>query len=56
MKSICEQFGGTYHEDEHGYLLPDLAILEEEMVPIRGQRRKSFLKEHSPIFYNELLL
>lgn len=58
MNSIYEQLGGTYHEDEHGCLIPDLVIPEEEMVPIGlwGQRHKSFLKEHRPIFYNELLL
>ncbi|MCD7738882.1 MAG: TnpV protein [Lachnospiraceae bacterium] len=58
MKSMYEEMGGTYHEDEHGCLIPDLKIPEEEMVPVGlwGQRHKRFLKEHKPILYSELLL
>ena len=33
MKSIFEQLGGTYHE-ENGYLIPDLKLLAEEQQPI----------------------
>lgn len=29
MKSIYGQLGGTYHEDKHGCLIPDLAIPKE---------------------------
>ena len=33
MKSIFEQLGGTYHE-ENGYLIPDLILPNEEEQPI----------------------
>ena len=33
MKSIFEQLGGTYHE-ENGYLIPDLRLPAEEEQPI----------------------
>ncbi len=34
VRSIYEQSGGTYHEDERECLIPDSAMLEEEMVHI----------------------
>ena len=33
MKSLFEQLGGTYHE-ENGYLIPDLRLPAEEKQPI----------------------
>ena len=33
MKSLFEQLGGTYHE-ENGYLIPDLRLPAEEEQPI----------------------
>ena len=33
MKSIFEQLGGTYHE-ENGYLIPDIRLPAEEEQPI----------------------
>ena len=38
-KSLFEQLGGTYHE-ENGYLIPDLRLPTEEEQPIGtwGQR------------------
>ena len=38
-KSLFEQLGGTYHE-ENGYLIPDLRLPAEEEQPIGtwGQR------------------
>lgn len=46
-KTIFEQMGGTYHE-ENGYLIPDLTLPPEEEKPIGiwGQRHKRYLKEH----------
>ena len=35
MKSIFEQLGGTYHE-ENGYLIPDLRLPAEEEQPIEA--------------------
>ena len=32
-KSLFEQLGGTYHE-ENGYLIPDLRLPTEEKQPI----------------------
>lgn len=56
-KSIFEEMGGTYHE-ENGYLIPDLALpTEEETQPIGiwGQRHLRYIKEHKRLFYVNLL-
>ncbi len=47
-KTIFEQMGGTYHE-ENGYLIPDLTLPPKEEMPIGiwGHRHKRYLKEHS---------
>lgn len=47
MKSLFEEIGGTYHE-ENGYLIPDLTLpAEGETKPIGvwGQRHRRYLKE-----------
>ena len=56
MKSIFEQLGGTYHE-ENGYLIPDLTLPTEEEKPIGiwGQRHLRYIKEHKQLFYFNLL-
>lgn len=55
-KTIFEQMGGTYHE-ENGYLIPDLTLPPEEEKPIGiwGQRHKRYLKEHRKATYTTLL-
>ncbi len=56
MKSIFEQLGGTYHE-ENGYLTPDLKLLAEEQQPIGtwGQRHLDYLKQYQKVTYTNLL-
>ena len=55
-KTIFEETGGTYHE-ENGYLIPDLTLpLEEEQpIGIWGQRHLRYIKEHKRLFYVNLL-
>lgn len=55
-KSIFEEMGGTYHE-ENGYLIPDLTLPPEEEKPIGiwGQRHLRYIKEHKRLFYVNLL-
>ncbi len=55
-KTIFEQMGGTYHE-ENGYLIPNLILPPEDEKPIGiwGQRRKRYLKEHRKATYTTLL-
>ena len=40
------------------YLIPDLALQEEELPPIGkyGRMRKQYLKEQHPVLFSELLL
>ena len=56
MKSIFEQLGGTYHE-ENGYLIPDLRLPAEEEQPIElwGQRHLDYLKQYHKVTYTNLL-
>ncbi len=56
MKSIFEQLGGTYHE-ENGYLIPDLRLPTEEEQPIGtwGQRHLDYLKQYRRVIYTNLL-
>ena len=55
MKSIFEQLGGTYHE-ENGYLIPDLRLPTEEEQPIGiwGQRHLNYLKQYRKVTYANL--
>ncbi|WP_425757143.1 TnpV protein [Ihubacter sp. rT4E-8] len=55
-KTIFEEIGGTYHE-ENGYLIPDLSLLPEEEKPIGiwGQRHLRYIKEHKRMVYINLL-
>lgn len=55
-KTIFEQMGGTYHE-ENGYLIPNLTLPPEEEKPIGiwGQRHKRYLKERRKATYTTLL-
>ena len=46
MKSIFEQLGGTYHE-ENGYLISDLRLPEgKQTIGIGGQRHLDYLKHY----------
>ena len=56
MKSIFEQLGGTYHE-ENGYLIPDLRLPDEEerTIGIWGQRHLDYLKQYRKVTYTNLL-
>lgn len=55
-KTIFEEMGGTYHE-ENGYFIPNLSLPPEEETPIGiwGQRHKRYLKEHRKATYTTLL-
>lgn len=55
-KTIFEQMGGTYHE-ENGYLIPNLTLPpeEEKSIGIWGQRHKRYLKERRKAIYTTLL-
>lgn len=56
MKSIFEQMGGTYRQ-EGDYLIPNLSRPDESEYRIGkyGRMRRSYLKEHRPILYTNLL-
>ncbi len=56
MKSIFEQLGGTYHE-ENRYFIPDLKLPAEEEQPIGiwGQQHLDYLKQHRKVTYTNLL-
>lgn len=55
-KSLFDQLGGTYHE-ENGYLIPDLRLPDEEEQPIGlfGQWHLRYLKEYRRGTYINLL-
>lgn len=56
-KTIFEQMGGTYHE-ENGYLIPDLILppeKETQPIGIWGQRHLRYLKKHKRATYVTLL-
>ena len=55
-KTIFEQMGGTYHE-ENGYLTPNLTLPPEEEKPIGiwGQRHMRHIKKYKRLFYVNLL-
>ena len=56
MKSLFEEMGGTYRQ-EGDYLIPNLALPEELEYQIGkyGRMRRSYLKEHRPVLYANLL-
>jgi len=55
-KTIFEQMGGTYHE-ENGYFIPNLTLPPEEEQPIGvwGQRHLRYIKQHKRLRYSNLL-
>jgi hypothetical protein len=56
MKSLYEQFGGTYCK-QGDYLIPNLALpkSKENDIGIYGQRHLKFLQEHRRLTYINLL-
>lgn len=56
MKSLFEQMGGTYRE-ENGYLIPNLSLPDEEQVEIGvwGRRHLKYIKQHHKVLYTNLL-
>ena len=57
MKSIFEEMGSTYRQ-EGDYLIPNLALPDEPEYQIgkHGRMRRSYLKEHRKILYNNSVL
>lgn len=55
-KSLFEQLGGTYHE-ENRYFIPDLRLPDKEEQPIGifGRRHLDFLKQYRKVTYINLL-
>ena len=56
VKSLFEQLGGTYHE-ENGYLIPDLKLLDEkeQTIGIWGERHLRYLRQYRRVTYINLL-
>ncbi len=56
MKSLFEQLGGTYRE-ENGYLIPNLTLPDEEQeeIGVWGQRHLRYIKQHHKVRYTNLL-
>ena len=56
MKSLFEQFGGTYH-NESDYLIPNptLPKSEENDIGIYGQQHLRYLQEYLKLTYINLL-
>ena len=56
MKSLFEQMGGTYRE-ENGYLIPNLTLPGGEQVEIGvwGQRHLRYIKQYHKVRYINLL-
>ena len=56
MKSIFEEMGGTYRK-EGDYYIPNLELppMPDYQIGKYGRMRHSYLKEHRPVFYANLL-
>lgn len=57
MKSLFEQFGGTYRK-QGDYLIPNLALSKnkENNIGIYGERHLHFLQEHRRLTYINFLI
>ena len=57
MKSLFEQMGGTYRK-EGDYLIPNIVLPETGNYQIGkyGRMRRSYLKEHRIILYNNYVM
>ena len=58
MKSLYEEFGGTYTLGDDGMLYPDLVIGDKEQRPIGkwGRMHMKYLEEEHPGLYERLIL
>ena len=54
MKSLCEQLGGTYHQ-EGDYLIPDLVLPPSPHIGIWGQRRRQYMLKNRETVYTAML-
>ena len=56
MKSLFEQMGGTYHE-ENGYLIPNITLPNEpeQHIGVWGQRHLRYIKQCHKVRYANLL-
>lgn len=56
MKSLFEQMGGTYRQ-VGDYLIPNITLPDdgEYQIGKYGRMRRSYLKEHRPILYTNML-
>lgn len=57
MKSLFEQMGGTYRK-EGDYYIPDLELppMPDYQIGKYGRMRRTYLKEHRPILYTNLVV
>ena len=57
MKSIFEEMGGTYRK-EGDYYIPNLELppMPDYQIGKYGRMRRSYLKEHRPILYTNLVV
>ena len=57
MKTIFEEMGGTYRQVGY-YFIPNITLPDdgEYQIGKYGRMRRSYLKEHHPILYNNYLL
>lgn len=55
MKSLFEQMGGTYRQEDD-YLIPNLALPDTGNYQIGkyGRMRRTYLKEHCKVLYTNL--
>ena len=53
MKTLFEQFGGTYVQDGD-YLITNLYVPDSKPISKYGMLCKSYLKNHRPLLYNHL--
>ena len=57
MKSIFEEMGGTYRQ-VGDYFIPNITLLDdgEYQIGKYGRMRRSYLKEHRKILYNNYVM
>lgn len=57
-KYIYDNSNGLWYELHGDYYLPCLVIPEEEVhtIGIWGRKHQQYLREHHPMFYNDLIL
>ena len=55
MKSLYEELGGTYHQEDD-YLIPDLVPPPSPHIGIWGERRRQYLLKNREPIYTAMLL